>query len=123
MAVLGAAGCQREINGPLGTGNWGGTGATMVVSSAGTSFEFDCAYGFVDDRMAARGGRFSMEGQYVREHGGPVTEGSEEPVAAFFEGEIRGTTMSLYVRPRDTNAPIGPYLLERGSQGLIRKCL
>jgi hypothetical protein len=124
MAVLGVAGCEGEVNGALGTGNWGGTGVTMVVSSAGTSFEFDCAHGFVDDRLATRGSRFSMEGRYVREHGGPDAEGSEEePVAAFFEGEIRGATMSLYVRPLDTNEPIGPYLLERGSQGLIRKCL
>ena len=122
MAVV--AGCQEDINGPLQTGNWGGTGVTMVVSSTGTAFEFDCAHGFVDARLVASGGRFSMDGQYVREHGGPVPEESEEdPVPATYDGTIRGSTMTLFVKLEDLQAPIGPYVLERGLQGGLRKCL
>lgn len=124
LASAMAAGCQQDVNGPLQSGNWGGTGVTMVVSSTGTAFEFDCAHGFVDARLVVSGGRFSMVGQYVREHGGPLPEEFEEdPVAATYDGTIRGSTMTLYVKLVDLQEPIGPYLLERGSQGELRKCL
>lgn len=124
IVLLVPAGCRTEISGPLESGRWGGTGVTMVVSAEGASFEFDCARGFATERPAVHGGRFSVEGRYVREHGGPVIEGEEEDVVdASFEGEVNGVKLSLWVTPLDTRQSIGPYLLRKGAQGEIRKCL
>lgn len=117
------AGCGSDTTGPLGFTVWGGIGASMSLTTSGATFEFDCAHGRLDRPLALLGSRFSEEGVYVRE-GGPVPEDPDvNAIPARYDGEIRGSTLSLTVVPSDSGEPIGPYLLHRGEQPQLRKCL
>jgi len=124
LALLASSGCASDITGPLAAGDWGGEGISFVVSRSDVTIEFDCASGRIDQPLELRAGSFSARGILVRGHGGPEREGEEpDMTAAVYDGTISGATLRLTVRPEDTGDPIGPYLLRRDGQALLRRCL
>ncbi len=124
-AALAACWSVLACSGPAAPdplGNWGGEGASVVVTASLTQVEFDCAHGQVEGVLALDGqGSFSAEGVYVRE-GGPVPSGGREAVPARYQGTVAGDRMTLFV-VLDGSEPIGPRQLRRGEEPFLRKCL
>lgn len=114
--------CSSDPVVPDPLGNWGGEGASAVVSVDLTTFEFDCAHGRVEDALVVDArGRFSAEGVYFRE-GGPLPFEGRQPIPARYEGTVEGDRMTLFVL-LEGSEPIGPRRLRRGAEPFLRKCL
>ena len=105
-------------------GTWGGDHVTMSISGV-THLDFDCAHGDIPAALAIDGRfQFSMTGTFVREHGGPIQ--IDEPLdrrPASYSGSVTRDHMTLTIRLTDTNETIGTFLLTRGAQGRVVKCL
>lgn len=114
--------CSSDPSAPDPFGSWGGEGASVVVSMALTTFEFDCAYGEVDGGLVVDGqGAFSVEGVYQR-GGGPLPPGGRVVIPARYQGTVDGDRMTLFVLLEGSD-PIGPRQLRRGDEPFLRKCL
>lgn len=125
----GPAGAQRRRRrrgglrrADLTPGVWGGQHARFEVTDGGAKVDLDCAHASADGRIIVDGsGRFSVEGTYYHEHGGPVRENEEargEPVR--LTGSVGGSLMKLTItRGRET---VGTYNLTRGDEGRVIKC-
>ena len=106
-------------------GPWGGDQIGLDVTEAGATVEFSCAHGTIEGSLLLDAeGRFTADGLYVQEHGGPVSENEELPSAkARYEGQVKGSEMSLTVVNLDTQEKIGTFTLVFGSTAKITKCL
>ena len=109
----------------VATGMWGGEHVSLAVTDAGAHVEFDCASGDIAQPLAVDGmGNLSVDGVYVREHGGPNQVGEvPDRKPARYTGRVAGTTLTLDVLLTDSNEKIGPFTLERGAASAVRKCL
>jgi hypothetical protein len=107
----------------LAAGDWGGQHVRVEVSDEGARLEFDAARGVIPRPITLDGeGRFSAQGTYTAEHGGPQREGEEpEPQPAVYSGVVRGKEMTLNVTLSETKRELGPYTLTRGSRGRVWK--
>ena len=105
-------------------GKWGGQHAVLAVSDGGATVQFDCAHGTIPGPLALDAdGRFSVPGDFVPEHGGPIRVGEvEEHRPVRYYGRVRGRKMVLSVRLGADREDIGPYTLEHGSDGWIVRC-
>jgi hypothetical protein len=124
IAVLLACGCAGEPSGLIASGDWGGTGVALTVTATGATLEFDCAHGTIPGPLRLDDGRFTVNGVFVLEHGGPVREGElpdERP--ARYEGSVSGALLRLTVRLEAGDATIGSYTLRQDQPALLRKCL
>jgi len=135
LAGLGAFGLQgcADAVAPNPVGVWGGqhvrlevmNSAVGVSPSAGGTIEFDCAHGGLGEPLLPdKSGRFDVAGYYVQEHGGPVR--ADQPLVAKparYSGEINGSRMTLVVARTDSAWSAGPFTLQRGSAGMVFKCL
>lgn len=105
-------------------GIWGGEHVQMQVTPSGATIEFDCAHGTISQKIIPdRSGRFVVNGVYVPEHGGPVRT-NEQPVnvPVTFTGQVRGQSMSLTMKRRDTRKRMGVFALSYGQEGELVKC-
>jgi hypothetical protein len=101
--------------------HWGSNGIELDVRGIFSSIDFDCAHGTITDRFVVdRQGRFDLSGTYVLDGPGPI---NHPPQPAHYVGDVQGDTMRLTVILVDTGEMIGPFLLMRGNQGLVVKCL
>ena len=107
------------------SGSWGGPDIALEVTSEGVNIEFDCAHGHIDKAIVPDAdGKFSVNGKYVQEHGGPVRTGEDAGSrAAVYQGRIAGEKMNLTVTFPDGTQEVGPFNLERGKSGRIHKCM
>lgn len=108
----------------VATGTWGGEHVGLTVTDTGAHVEFDCASGDITQPLAldARG-NLSVEGVYVREHGGPIQVGEvPDRKPARYAGRVAGTTLTIDVILTDSNEKIGTFTLERGAGSGVRKC-
>ena len=107
---------------PLGV--WGGIHIRMEVTPQGSTIELDCAHATIGQSIPLdRGGRFTVAGIYVPEHGGPVRR--DEAAAGYpvrFSGRLSGKTLTLSIRKGDTRASIGAFTLRLGTPPIVRKC-
>ena len=129
LGFLTAAACVSAAPGDssrrASPGPWGATGIALEVTDSGATVEYDCAHGSISEPLVLDSeGRFNAKGLHFREHGGPVRDDEKQngqPVR--YNGQVTGDTMTLTVRPEDSDAPIGTYTLARGKPGRLRKCL
>lgn len=108
--------------GPL-TGNWGGQHVALILAGDGGRIEYDCAHGTLDAAVEPdASGAFSVAGRHVRGHGGPVrSDEVPQSAPARYHGAVSSDRMTLQVRTGA--ATLGPFVLERGAQAQLFKCL
>ena len=107
------------------SGSWGGMGIGLEITSEGVELNFDCATGHIDKAIEPDSdGKFSADGTYIREHGGPMrSDETQDSRAVVYKGQIAGQKMTLTVKFADGTQDIGPFNLERGKTGRIHKCM
>jgi hypothetical protein len=106
------------------TGIWGGNHAHLELTQTGGTIEFDCARGTISQKIITnRSGRFVANGTYAPERGGPVRQNAPaNDVPVSFIGQIKGQSMTLTIRRRDTKELIGVFALRAGQEGKLVKC-
>jgi hypothetical protein len=106
-------------------GKWGGDGIALTVESANAHFQFDCAYGDISGLLVADAdGHINRVGTYVREHGGPIVQGSlPDSHPALFTGSVVGETMKLTIRLIDSGDVIGTFTLTKDAAGRVVACV
>ena len=120
-----AVACGAVGPSPLTTGVWGGNHIAMTITESSVHVELDCAHGDVPSAIAidARG-QFTVAGTFVREHGGPIrVDEPSDSHPAMYTGSVSSNEMTLTIQQTDTNQPIGTFMLVRGTQGRVVKCL
>lgn len=123
VALVAVAACAHDPvtpDGPL-AGAWGGVGISLVALADGSRVELDCAHG-IGDPLVVEGGRFEVHGTWYRE-GGPVPEEGRPGVPAVFSGSVAGGRMRVSIRVADLAEPLGPFLVIRDREAVLRKCL
>lgn len=123
-AVLLLAGCAMAPPAPVAlTGDWGGAHIALHLGPAGGTIDYDCAHGTIGPVVPALDGSFEARGTHTPEHGGPVREGEILPsYPAHYSGTIRRQTITLAGR-LDNGVSLGPFVLERGVQPQLFRCL
>ena len=108
----------------LAAGTWGGHHIRIDVTGDSATVEYDCANGTIKGPLKFdRSGRFTWQGAHFREHGGPVRiDETPQGGPAIYSGSVKGDTMTLTVRLKDSNESLGEFTLKRGSAGRIFKC-
>lgn len=98
---------------------WGGAHAMLSVMDDGTArAEFDCAIGSIPGPLMIDGdGSFEWAGELQTEVG-PTSP----PMEATYRGRVEGRTMTLEVEVPELDTTQGPFTLEAGAEGLLRKC-
>jgi len=104
-------------------GDWGGEHVRLSVKEDRASVDFDCAHGTIEHRMNLdQDGHFDVEGDFVREHGGPIRKDeAEEHQRVRYQGSVEERAMSLTVVFPDGQS-LGPFQLGQGSVGRVVKC-
>lgn len=107
----------------LPSGSWGGKHISLEITQTGGTLEFDCAHGeFAGKAKLDRQGRFSVEGIYVEEHGGPRRETQSTSIAVIYAGQINGKKMKLTINRKDNKKSLGSFTLRHGEEAFIVKC-
>jgi hypothetical protein len=97
----------------------------MQVTSTGARLEYDCADGTIEEPLRPdASGRFVVSGVHAPGQGGPVRAGEILPsFRARYEGQLAGPQMLLRVTLVESPLVVGVFTLQRGSPGLILRCL
>lgn len=104
----------------MALGNWGGKGVDLLVGEQSTRFEFDCAHGEIEGRLAvADSGEAEAAGWIVHE-GGPTRE-EETRVEARFRLRLEGARLYLTLV---SATPGSSHRFEavRNQAAILRKC-
>lgn len=103
---------------------WGGDHIGIIITATGGTVEYDCATGRIDEPIVLRDGRFDVVGVHWPGMGGPIgVDTTLPPRPARYRGTVRRDWMTLTVTLTDTNEALGPFLLERGRNPSVVKCL
>jgi hypothetical protein len=105
-------------------GVWGGEHIRISIGNP-TDVELDCAHGNITDPLTVEpSGRFETNGTFVFETGGPIRIDQVPALhPARYSGSVVGDRMSLTIHVADVEQRIGPFILTRGSEGRLFKCL
>lgn len=125
LAAL-ASGCAAtpSAQAPL-VGTYGGQHIRMIVGSSESAVEYDCAAGRLAGPLPVRGD-FVRAGTHTPGTGGPERQGAVRPAfPATYRGRVVANSIELAA---DVDLPsgrtrLGPFRLQRGSQGLLVRCL
>jgi len=119
------SGCSSSISQIDLTGKWGGEHIGILVSDSSATLEYDCAHGTIDEPIIPDAeGKFEVIGVHVFEHGGPIRiDEIPDEHPALYKGHIVGNDMTLVLVITDTDTEIDTFLLTRGVEPLIFKCL
>jgi hypothetical protein len=118
-----ARGRSENASAVIANGTWGGEHVVFHASGSGATVQFDCAHGAISAPLALDAeGRFSLAGDFVKEHGGPIRVGEvENHESARYSGRVDGRRMTLSVAlGRDET--LGPFTLALGSAGRVVRC-
>ena len=109
--------------GPV-TGEWGGAHIGMSLTGAGGTIEYDCASGRLSEPIVpGSDGGFQVQGTHTPGHGGPAIEGEILPVYRVrFTGNVQGGRMTMTGRV-ENGVILGPFMLRRGAESGIFRCL
>ncbi|MBD0370067.1 MAG: hypothetical protein ICV60_04480 [Pyrinomonadaceae bacterium] len=111
---------MTEDNSSIPAGIWGGEHIRLQITDKGAKVEFDCAHGTIDAPVVLNSkGRFDVGGGFVPERS-RREEANNRP--ARYAGEVDDDTMTLTVTLTDSSEKVGPFTLNRGSQGRLFKC-
>ena len=104
-------------------GQWGGTHVGLTLDSSGGRLVYDCAEGTIGPIVPAPDGHFEAAGTHTPAAGGPEIEGQVRPaLAARYAGTVRGDRLTLQGR-LENGVALGPFMLRRGSEPIIFRCL
>ena len=119
LAIMALPADSRRV----AVGDWGGEHVRLSVQEGRASIVFDCAHGTIEHRMDLdENGRFDVEGEFVREHGGPVRKDEvEDSQKVRYQGSVEDRSMTLSVVFADGQSA-GPFRLGLGSAGRIVRC-
>lgn len=127
LMMLGLAACRDNSVEPVTRieGDWGGDHITLSADRSGGTLEYDCAHGTIAGPLIiAPNGHFRLVGNHTRESGGPIHQGDPPDIhPASYEGRLSGGILTLTITLEDTGDVLGPYMLVRGKDGRIYKCL
>jgi hypothetical protein len=116
--------CEDSVTGPRGTrvplGTWGGTSASLTVTTHGADGEFGCMGAKINRPLVADAfGRFDVSGD-VFDQAGPVNGFRR---AARFLGQVAGDTLTLEIRALDSGQRVGPIVLRFGEPFSGGRCV
>ena len=125
VVALALTGCvASSAAGPL-VDSWGGRGIALTLDAGGGRLEYDCAAGTIDGPLVPdAGGRFAVGGTHTPGLGGPARVDS--PPASFsarYTGIVRGREMQLEIAVPARALNLGPFMLRRGEQAVLLRCL
>lgn len=122
--ALGACAAVPAPGGPI-TGAWGGEHVALALDARGGALEYDCAAGRIDEPViAGPGGGFTADGSHTPGTGGPERVGEVRPsYPARYTGNVTGDTMRLNVTVPARGLELGPFVLRRGAQAQLLRCL
>jgi hypothetical protein len=124
LILLGLAACGDITSFSLTISTWGGGHIGLVITATGGTVEYDCAMGRIDQPIVVREGRFDVTGVHWPGQGGPIgVDTTRTPRPARYQGTVKGDWMTLRVTLTDTGEPLGPFLLQRGGNPQVVKCL
>ena len=104
-------------------GDWAGPHIALHLAPGGGTLDYDCAHGTIGPVLVGAAGRFFAEGSHTPEHGGPVREGEVLPTyLARYIGTVRGDRMTLQGTIAN-GVQLGPFVLQRGAQPILTRCL
>ena len=108
---------------PEVSGTWGGTDASLTLTAAGGTIQYQCGAGTIDSAWTlSADGVFAATGEhYVG--GGPVPIGGRPPHPAQYAGRVDGSVFTLTVALTDLEQSLGPYELVRGGPVVTEICL
>ena len=123
-ALLAAAcGGATALDRVLTPGDYGGDHVSLQVSASAARLEFDRAHGEIASviRLDSEG-RFSVDGTFTQERGGPATTLPEAVRPARYTGSSEGRIVTFTIRLIDGQT-VGAFTVERGSTPRIVRCL
>jgi len=107
----------------LAPGEYGGDHVSFQVSASAARLEFDCAHGEIASVIPLDSeGRFSVDGTFTQERGGPATTLPEDVRPARYTGSSEGRIVTFTIRLSDGQT-VGAFTVERGSPPRIVRCL
>ena len=113
--------CASSSSSQLKNGVWGGDDVIVNVDSGGAEIEFACAHGRITKPLTLDGkGNFDLPGTFSAESHGPVRDDNSTTSNVRYRGHVEGDTMTLTIV--QDKRELGPYVLTRGSQRILRKC-
>jgi hypothetical protein len=123
-ALASACASTPAVKVPL-IGTYGGQHIRMVVGTSDSDIEYDCAEGMLAGPLPVRGS-FLNAGTHTPGTGGPEREGQLRPAyPATYRGHVLADSVEMVV---DVDLPsgrtrLGPFHLQRGSNGILMRCL
>lgn len=123
VAMPSQANSQLQI---VPTGSWGGEHIRLNVTEAGAKFEYDCAFGTIDEPLLMeKDGTFEAHGSHVYERGGPIRFGEPplEQHPALYRGWTDGSQIRHTVTLLETGKVVVDFSLGLGHPPVIEKCL
>ena len=124
LATMSCSGTVTNDSGLLPTGTWGGPDVQLTVTSQGTTTQFVCAHGTIDQPIASdASGNFSASGTYVYEHPATVVgQPSSDSHSARYDGQLSATTVRFSVTVPDKQQVFGPFTATLGATGPSSRC-
>ena len=98
---------------------------SMELTATGARLEYDCAAGVIEEPLLPdEEGRFTATGAHTPGRGGPIREGDVLPAfRARYDGQVKSAQMDLRVTLTETGVELGQFKLQRGSSGVLFRCL
>jgi hypothetical protein len=125
LFALVAAGCgESRPESALATGEYGGEHVALSVGASSARLEFDCAHGQMPAPIHLDSeGRFSVEGTFTQERGGPATTLPEDVRPVRYTGVSRGSEVTFTIRLIREDGSLGSFSVRRGSPASLFRCL
>jgi len=116
-------GCSESVAPDVG-GQWGGPGANLSLTPAGGSIEFGCGSATIDSGWTVGTGlRLRGTGLYYS-GGGPLPfPGGGTPHPAVIAGQVGHLNITFSLIVTDLNDTLGPFVVQRGKQVNLLRCL
>jgi hypothetical protein len=122
--LVAACGGTTARDSVLAPGDYGGEHVSLQVSASAARLEFDCAHGEIPSviRLDSEG-RFSIDGTFTQERGGPATTLPEDTQPARYTGSSEDRVVTFTIRLLREGQTVGAFTAERGSPPRIVRCL
>lgn len=122
--LMGACGNEAPREAVLAPGEYGGEHVALSVTASSARLEFDCAKGEIPSAIRLdQEGRFSVEGTFTQERGGPATTLPEDVRPARYTGSSRGRVVTFTILLVREGTTAGTFTAERGSPPRVFRCL
>jgi hypothetical protein len=109
---------------PLPEGDWGGDGIRLVIGANSASVELACSNGEIPGKIYTdKEGSFAIDGTFKKQHPGPTRRDEPPPADARYAGKVSGDKMSLRITLASDGSLVGEYILEKGRNSRIVRCL